>query len=67
MASVSFYEEMGFTRVGAVARYASEGMPIAALPLQVNICMFMYMYIDMDIEIYRSIYLYIYLYASKCM
>jgi hypothetical protein len=33
MASVSFYEEMGFARVGAVARYASEGTPLAALPL----------------------------------
>ena len=34
MASVSFYEEMGFVRVGAVARYASEGTPLDALPLQ---------------------------------
>jgi hypothetical protein len=33
MASVSFYEEMGFARVGAVARYASDGTPLAALPL----------------------------------
>mmetsp|Transcript_27335 Transcript_27335/g.83096 ORF Transcript_27335/g.83096 Transcript_27335/m.83096 type:complete len:1063 (-) Transcript_27335:1086-4274(-) len=34
MASVSFYEEMGFVRVGAVARYASNGTPLASLPLQ---------------------------------
>ncbi len=36
MASVSFYEEMGFVRVGAVARYASEGTPLDALPMQVT-------------------------------
>jgi len=34
MASVSFYEEMGFVRVGAVARYASHGTPLDEIPLQ---------------------------------
>jgi len=34
MASVSFYEEVGFVRVGAVARYASLGTPLADVPLQ---------------------------------
>lgn len=34
MASVSFYEELGFVRVGAVARYLPEGTDLAANPVQ---------------------------------
>ena len=34
MASVSFYEEMGFMRVGALARYTSETAQLEASPLQ---------------------------------
>lgn len=34
MASVSFYEELGFVRVGAVARYLPEGTDLEANPVQ---------------------------------
>lgn len=34
MASVSFYEELGFVRVGAIARYLPEGTSLEANPVQ---------------------------------
>ena len=34
MASVSFYEEMGFIRVGAIARYLPEGTALENNPVE---------------------------------
>lgn len=35
MASVSFYEELGFVRVGAIAKYSLDGASLESNPVKV--------------------------------